>query len=730
MPSITILTSTGPRWGDSSFNSSTAALNVGKTGTPTYYYGYAGFPALNLAWTITSITFKMNRTDSYATHVLQFGSNQSTSWSSKGTLDWHADFSVSSGTGAKSWSLTAYKDIIQGYSGTWYMQVQHGSGSNSYTEFTGGTGSSSPRLVIEYEDSSVTVPGDQFTIGVLSAMTVGNSGSGLTHDLSYSIGAASGTLATGVAGGATVNWTPAATLANQITTDMVGDVTLTLKNYLSGVLQSTIPLTFPMNVPATYVPVITSAPFTLQNPVGDTVGVYVQSRSWTKCTVAATQSYSSPIVEYRVTISGATTTSATNIVTTDVLTQYGVLPATVVVVDLRGQTATWNTASAMTVYQYFAPMVTSFTLLRCDSGGNASNLGTYMKYVVSVSFAAINNLNTKTGTVAFKVAGAPSYGTAAALSTISAYSTTVSGVIGAGGITSSGYMVLVTLTDRYNSTLVEAALASSKLWFDLHSSGEGMAIGKAAGTASLFDVGLSSNFDKQARLSQGFDVYRAVGTQGTAGFVQICTITISASYMNAPLEIDVSQRGMRMSSRLYIRFANLNGTDPALDAFQYTGTVKSVYIARTAAGVWAVYVEKSETYDYVHVMDIRKPVMMATGVTVAWTDIQVAAPPGGATRAINAYAGAGSILLGMQTGSVSTTMPNNTSKTGAVVFPVPYATVPLVFLSFFGSASTYDRPLKYVVQAVSETGFTWMLSYASSSGGAVNIYWLATGDLE
>ena len=187
---------------------------------------------------------------------------------------------------------------------------------------------------------------------------------------------------------------------------------------------------------------------------------------------------------------------------------------------------------------------------------------------------------------------------------------------------------------------------------------------------------------------------------------------------------------MRMSSRLYIRFANLNGTDPALDAFQYTGTVKSVYIARTAAGVWAVYVEKSETYDYVHVMDIRKPVMMATGVTVAWTDIQVAAPPGGATRAINAYAGAGSILLGMQTGSVSTTMPNNTSKTGAVVFPVPYATVPLVFLSFFGSASTYDRPLKYVVQAVSETGFTWMLSYASSSGGAVNIYWLATGDLE
>ena len=111
MPSITIPTSTGPRWGDSAFNSSTAALKVGKSGSGTYY-GYAGFPALNPAWAIKSITFRMNRTDDYATHVLQFGSSASNAWASKGTQDWKADFSVSSGTGAKSWSLTAYKDIL------------------------------------------------------------------------------------------------------------------------------------------------------------------------------------------------------------------------------------------------------------------------------------------------------------------------------------------------------------------------------------------------------------------------------------------------------------------------------------------------------------------------------------------------------------------------------------------------------------------------------------------
>ena len=86
MPSITIPTSTGPRWGDSAFSSSTASLKVGKSGTATYY-GYVGFPALNPAWTIKSITFKMKRTDSYSTHVLQFGSSTSNAWGSKGTQD-------------------------------------------------------------------------------------------------------------------------------------------------------------------------------------------------------------------------------------------------------------------------------------------------------------------------------------------------------------------------------------------------------------------------------------------------------------------------------------------------------------------------------------------------------------------------------------------------------------------------------------------------------------------
>ena len=606
MPSITIPTSTGPRWGDSSFNSSTASLKVGKSGTATYY-GYVGFPALNPAWTIKSITFKMNRTDSYSTHVLQFGSSSSNAWGSKGTQDWKADFSVSSGTGTKSWSLTAYKDILQGYTGTWYLHVQHGSGSNSYTEFNGGTGSTSPRLVVEYEDSSLTIPGDQLTIGVQSTITVGNLNSGLTHKVSYSIGSASGVLNGGgfITAGSVVNWTPDAALAGQITDDMVGDITFTLENYSGGVFQSSRTLTFPLNVPASFVPAISSAPFTLQNPADDTIGVYVQNRSWTKCTITATSVYGASIVEYRLTISGVTYSSATNVITTGVLAQYGVLSGTVTVVDSRGQTATFTNAAAVTVYQYFAPIITAFSVMRCTSGGVVSNTGTYIKYVLTVSYAPINNLNVRAGTLKFKLSGG-SYGSSVAMSAISSYSATVTGVIGAGAITSAAYVVSSSLTDKYSTTTVEVDLASSKIWFDLHSSGEGMAIGKPADAASLFDVGIDSTFREEATFEK-------------------------------------------------------------MTTFNKAPDFAEVKLSREA--------------------------------------------------------------LGIQVGSVATTLPDNGSKNVSATFPRPYLAAPLVYLTNNVNAGNIANAEKLHVYSVSTTGFTIQLSYGSSSGTACNIFWLAIGEL-
>ena len=502
MPQITLLNTSAPRRGTSSY-SSTGTFLLGTT-TDYTMRGRVGWDALDPTWQITSIKLYMNRTDGYAGKTLKVGGSTDGAWGA--SLAWSSKLYAAKGTGAKSWDLTAYKDILQAYAGMWYLHFGPYSGSDpSYCEWTGGSGSSGPRLVVVYEESSLTVPDDQFTIGVQSAIMVGNAGSGLTHKLSYSIGSASGALAGGafITAGATVNWTPDAALANQIPDDMVGDVTLTLTTYLSGVLQSTRALTYPLNVPASYVPTISSAPLALQNPAGDTIGVYVQGRSWAKCTVTAASVYGASIVEYRLTIGGVTYSSPTNVITTGVLAQYGVLSGMVTVVDSRGQMATYTNAATMTatVYQYFAPIVTAISVMRCTAGGVVSNVGTYIKYVLSVSFAPINNLNTKAGTLKLKLAGGE-YGSSVAMSAIPTYGATVTGVIGAGGIGAAGYVVSASLTDKYSTTIVEAELASSKIWFDLHSSGEGMAVGKVAEEADLFDVGIAGRF----RAATQFDV--------------------------------------------------------------------------------------------------------------------------------------------------------------------------------------------------------------------------------
>ncbi|MGJ4851305.1 DUF859 family phage minor structural protein [Bacillota bacterium Meth-B3] len=746
MPTVTINTSTGPRWGDSGFSSSTEYLKVGKSGTATYY-GRFGFPAINKSWYIKSVKLRMKRVDSYSSKTLKVGSRPDADWDTKTQTDFTLSISVSSGENTKEWDLTAYKAVLQGYAGTWYMHVRHGSGDNSYCEFSGGTGSSSPRLVIEYEEATLTVPNGEFTIGAASAITVGTAGSGLTHKVSYSIGASSGALNGGVAvdAGGTISWTPPAALANEIKDSMVGTVRLTLESYLDGALSSTLSFDYPLKVPASYVPVINSGSttFTLSNPAGDTVGVYVQGRSRAVCAINVTLSYGAPIKEYKLTIGGKTYTAAAGetavnpfSITTDVLAATGALTAVIEVTDTRGQKATLTRASAVTVNSYFTPMVTGLSLARALSDGSLSNDGAYIKFTLSCSFAAIANKNTKAGSIKFKAAGG-SYSAAISLDSAMAsagatvYSFMITGVIGSGAIGSGSYVVSVTLADRYaTAPEVLAELPGKKIYFDLHSSGEGMAIGKVASTASLFDVGLKSNYDQAAQMRKGFYVHSAGGTGGSAGWIQICRLTITAAYINCPIEIGISQRGLGMPSRLFIFFANLNGTDPALGSFTYAGKIKSAYINRTAAGVWDVYVEKTETYDTVGVVDFKSPPYMS-GLTVAWTNTQVASVPAGAVKATYAYGdGEGLLALGIQRGIVATTLPNNGTRTGSVTFSVPYAagTTPNMQLTLSGIVGSYDRPMKLAVTALSNTGFTWSLTYASSSNNACDVHWISIGD--
>ena len=150
MPTITLLNSTGTKWGTSSYSNGASPFTLGKT-TDYTCRGRVGFSPINPTWYIKSIKLYMNRTDGYAGKTLKVGTSLDSAWGA--VLDWSQNIYASAGTGAKSWDLTAFKNILQAYGSTFHFHFLHGSGDSSYCEWTAGSGSSAPRLVVEYEEA-------------------------------------------------------------------------------------------------------------------------------------------------------------------------------------------------------------------------------------------------------------------------------------------------------------------------------------------------------------------------------------------------------------------------------------------------------------------------------------------------------------------------------------------------------------------------------------------------
>ena len=138
-------------WGSGGYTS-TDGFKVGKTDAGTIYRGRLTFAPVPAGIVITSIKLTMNRTDGYNTHTIKLGVSSSGSWGAE--TEARVNWTVGSGRGSKSITLTSMAGSIAKYtSGDWYLHVTHGSGTNSYTEFTGG---SNPKIEITYEYAAST----------------------------------------------------------------------------------------------------------------------------------------------------------------------------------------------------------------------------------------------------------------------------------------------------------------------------------------------------------------------------------------------------------------------------------------------------------------------------------------------------------------------------------------------------------------------------------------------
>lgn len=218
--------------------------------------------------------------------------------------------------------------------------------------------------------------------------------------------------------------------------------------------------------------------------VSSTVGKYVQNLS--KLSLAITSPSGakfSTITSYKIVFDGVTYTSD-NVVTVEIKGS-GNLTATATVTDSRGRTATKSVT--ISVLPYSVPLITEFSLSRCNSNGTANEIGTYVKVVGKGSASSLLNStekNTLTYTIYSKLRTVTTW-TSKKTATITGLVLNIADILGTyDAVTSFDFKIDV--KDKFNTTISLNVLPTGQVTMSWGK--QGIGIGKVWEQGAL-DVG-------------------------------------------------------------------------------------------------------------------------------------------------------------------------------------------------------------------------------------------------
>lgn len=343
---------------------------------------------------------------------------------------------------------------------TWSSAITHTTGWFTVANKTSGTtslairlysGSGSSRdntytysLAVDPAKSDVSATsgyaGTPLTISITRYSTA------FTHTLKYSIGSASGTIATKTTA-TSVTWTPAMSLCNQMPSALQRACTITCETYsgttLVGSSTTTMELLVPKNVqlePQAGCAVV--SPYNVGTRA-EAIAAFVQGYSKAELTINASKistanSYGATPKSYRVSFEGVSIEAAPY--RTGLLTSAGTKQITLYITDTRDRTT--SITVDFTVYNYSGPTMSGISIFRCLSNGTASEEGTYISAKATAAYSALGGANSITLSVRYGKSGG----------SLGSYSDMTSGqalVIGGGNVLAdSTYIVELKLIDR------------------------------------------------------------------------------------------------------------------------------------------------------------------------------------------------------------------------------------------------------------------------------------------
>ena len=319
-----------------------------------------------------------------------------------------------------------------------------------------------------------TVSATNTNLNSASTITITRASSSFTHTLTYSFGSTTGTIVSKTTS-TSVSWTPALTLANQIPNAVSGTCTITCDTYNGSTKIGSKTCTLTLTVPASVKPTMTSVTATrVDGDVPAAWAIYVQNKSKATVTInGAAGAYGSTISSYS--ISGGGYSSTASSFTTGLLAASGTITFTAKVTDSRGRVSDAKTVS-ISVVAYSAPSFSSYISQRATSAGVINDDGTYIRGLISFSYATCSSKNTITCATYYKKSSATSWTNAN-----KSFSSGTAFTFGGGAIsTESSYDVKYNITDAFTTITIIDMVSTASVLMDFKAGGKGIAIGKVS----------------------------------------------------------------------------------------------------------------------------------------------------------------------------------------------------------------------------------------------------------
>lgn len=331
-----------------------------------------------------------------------------------------------------------------------------------------------------------TVSASSIDMGQSITINMPRAASGFDHTLTYKFGSATGTIGGDL--GTSKAWTVPLSFASQIPSGTSGTCTITCKTYNGSTLIGTKTVSFTAKVPASVVPSIASVAVTdTMTAVYSQFGNMVQGKSKPKLTITASGAYGATIKAYKTVFEGKNYSGASP--TAAAISGSGTVTAKITVTDSRGRTATTN--KSWNVVAYKAPMISTFTVTRCNADGVENYEGLCAKIASAFTVASVGAKNTNSYKVEYKLKSAAAW-TALASGNSYSYSDTLitAAVFGA----DSAFDLRLSVTDYFGTVSKTIEIPTAFTLIDFNAGGKAIAFGKVSERAYGVEFGMPAYF--------------------------------------------------------------------------------------------------------------------------------------------------------------------------------------------------------------------------------------------